>query len=56
MDVWGEEIFPEGVGVKRKNGTGGERGEGKILLPHPPTSPLHQSSSGQASKMVASKT
>ena len=42
MEVWGEEIFPEGVGVKGKNG------------PPTPTSPLHQSSTGQPSKMAAS--
>ena len=39
VEVWGEEIFPEGVGVKGENG---------------PTSPLHQSSTGQPSKMAAS--
>ena len=32
MEAWGEEIFPEGVGVKGKNGPGGGGGEGKILL------------------------
>ena len=45
MEAWGEEIFPEGVGVK-----------GKMGHPPPPapTSPLHQSSTGQPSKMAAS--
>ena len=33
MEAWGEEIFPEGVGVKGKNGPGGGGGEGKIRLP-----------------------
>ena len=31
VEAWGEEIFPEGVGVKGKNGPGGGGGEGKIL-------------------------
>ena len=54
MEDWGEEIFPEGVGVKWKNGQG--KGEGKEKCPTPtPMSPLHQSSTGQASKMVAPK-
>ena len=33
MEAWGEEIFPEGVGVKKKNGPGGGGGKGKIRLP-----------------------
>ena len=52
MEDWGKEIFPEGVGVKWKNGQG--KGEGKEKCPTPtPMSPLHQSSTGQASKMAA---
>ena len=31
MEVWGEEIFPEGVGVKWKNRPGGGGVEGKII-------------------------
>ena len=37
VEVWGEEIFLEGVGIKWKNGPG--RGEGKKFLPHPPLPP-----------------
>jgi len=39
VEDWGEEIFPEGVGVKWKNGPGqgGGGGEGVILsAPSPP--------------------
>ena len=33
VEAWGEEIFPEGVGIKGKTGPGGGGGEGKIRLP-----------------------
>ena len=35
MEDWGEEIFPEGVGVKWRNGPGEGGGEGKVPHPHP---------------------
>ena len=31
MEVWGDEIFPEGVGVKRKNGPAGGGGGGSTI-------------------------
>ena len=52
LEDWGQEIFPEGVSVRlKKNGPGGGGGKGMLFSPHP-TSPLHQSSTGQASKMA----
>ena len=58
MKDWGEEIFPEGGGVKFKKWTRGEgEGKEKFCPTRHPISPLHQSSSsGQASKMAATKT
>ena len=54
MEDRGKEIFPKGVGVRWKNGPGG--GQRRKSAPSPtPTSPLHQSSTGQVSKMAASK-
>jgi len=45
---WGEEIFAKGVGVKWRKWVRGE-GEGKKKIPTP-IPPLHQASTGQASK------
>ena len=56
MGDWGEEILPEVVGIKWKKWTRGE-GEGKEKYKcFTPSLPLHQSFTGQASKMAASKT